>query len=231
MSIVQNVRAHVSTGPVQLFDATASQFRVGIRRDNRVRRVCEWCVAFALTVAVSPVLLILALLVRTTSGGPVIFRQERVGRGGHAFSIFKFRTMVVDAEQRAAALFSSANQASGPLSKLHLDPRVTPVGRWMRRMSLDELPQLLNVLNGSMSLIGPRPALPSEVVQFADYEHLRHAVRPGMTGLAQVSGRSNLDWNDAVLLDLDYALNRSIWLDLRILLRTVPAVLHSRGAY
>jgi exopolysaccharide biosynthesis polyprenyl glycosylphosphotransferase len=177
-----------------------------------------------------PVLLGVALLVRATSRGPVLFRQVRVGRDGREFRIFKFRSMYVDAEARLAEL-RHLNEHDGVLFKMRDDPRVTPVGRWLRRFSLDELPQLLNVLAGRMSLVGPRPPLPAEVAAYAADVRRRLAVKPGMTGLWQVSGRSDLSWEEAVRLDLRYVENWSLSLDLVILLRTMTAVFRSSGAY
>jgi exopolysaccharide biosynthesis polyprenyl glycosylphosphotransferase len=186
--------------------------------------------ALALLILLGPVLLGVALCVRLTSRGPVVFRQVRVGRDGSEFRIFKFRSMYVDAEARLAEL-RHLNEHEGVLFKIRDDPRVTPVGRWLRRFSLDELPQLLNVIAGQMSLVGPRPPLPSEVAAYADDVRRRLAVKPGMTGLWQVSGRSDLPWEEAVRLDLRYVENWSLSLDLVILLRTMTAVVRSSGAY
>ncbi len=186
--------------------------------------------ALALLIAFGPLLLGVALCVRATSRGPVLFRQVRVGRDGRLFRIFKFRSMYVDAEARLAEL-RHLNEHDGVLFKMRDDPRVTRVGRWLRRFSLDELPQLLNVLLGQMSLVGPRPPLPSEVAVYADDVRRRLAVKPGMTGLWQVSGRSDLPWEEAVRLDLRYVENWSLSLDLVILLRTMTAVVRSSGAY
>ncbi|WP_175472388.1 sugar transferase [Curtobacterium sp. MCBA15_009] len=178
----------------------------------------------------APLLGVVALAVRLDDGGPVFFRQVRVGRGGAAFSILKFRTMCVDAEARMAAL-QSENEGAGPLFKMKDDPRVTRVGAFLRRTSLDELPQLWNVLTGSMSLVGPRPALPREVALYEDFADRRLLVTPGITGLWQVSGRSDLDWAEGVRLDLHYVENWSFLHDLVILARTIPSVLRSHGAY
>jgi exopolysaccharide biosynthesis polyprenyl glycosylphosphotransferase len=183
-----------------------------------------------LLVLFGPVLLGVALCVRLTSRGPVLFRQVRVGRDGREFRIFKFRSMYVDAEARLAEL-RHLNEHDGVLFKIRDDPRVTPVGRWLRRFSLDELPQLLNVAAGQMSLVGPRPPLPVEVAAYATDVRRRLAVKPGMTGLWQVSGRSDLPWEEAVRLDLRYVENWSLSLDLVILLRTMTAVVRSSGAY
>jgi exopolysaccharide biosynthesis polyprenyl glycosylphosphotransferase len=187
-------------------------------------------VAAAALLLLAPVLLALALAVRLDSPGPVLFRQERVGINGSTFTMVKFRSMVVDAEQRLDVLRSS-NISDGLLFKLRDDPRVTRVGRWLRRLSLDELPQLLNVLAGSMSLVGPRPPLPSEVAAYDSSVRRRLLVKPGLTGLWQVSGRSDLPWDEAVRLDLRYVENWSLALDLLILWRTGRAVLGRSGAY
>lgn len=186
--------------------------------------------ALALLMIFGPLLLTVALCVRCTSRGPVLFRQVRVGRDGRQFRIFKFRSMYVDAEARLAEL-RHLNEHDGVLFKIRDDPRVTRVGRYLRRFSLDELPQLLNVLLGQMSLVGPRPPLPSEVAVYADDVRRRLAVKPGMTGLWQVSGRSDLPWEEAVRLDLRYVENWTLSLDLVILLRTMTAVVRSSGAY
>ncbi len=177
-----------------------------------------------------PVLLAVALSVRLTGGGPVLFRRVRVGRDGREFRIFTFRSMYVDAEARLAEL-RHLNEHDGVLFKIRDDPRVTGVGRWLRRFSLDELPQLLNVVSGQMSLVGPRPPLPQEVAAHADDVRRRLAVKPGMTGLWQVSGRSDLPCEEGVRLDLRDVENWSSSLDLVILLRTMIAVVRSSGAY
>jgi exopolysaccharide biosynthesis polyprenyl glycosylphosphotransferase len=195
-----------------------------------VKELVDRVGALLLLILLGPVLLSVALCVGLTSRGPVLFRQVRVGRDGRLFRIFKFRSMYVDAEARLAEL-RHLNEHDGVLFKIRDDPRVTPVGRWLRRLSLDELPQLLNVLSGRMSLVGPRPPLPTEAAAYADDVRRRLAVKPGMTGLWQVSGRSDLSWEEAVRLDLRYVENWSLSLDLVILLRTVTAVVRSSGAY
>jgi exopolysaccharide biosynthesis polyprenyl glycosylphosphotransferase len=181
-------------------------------------------VAFVL--AVVP-LLVIALVVRLTSEGPAFFHQTRVKRGGREFRLWKFRTMVLGAE----SMEMSANDVDGLLFKLRRDPRVTPVGRFLRRWSLDEVPQLWTVVKGDMSLVGPRPPVPSEVAQYGDDVRRRLLVKPGLTGLWQVSGRSDLPWEECVRLDLRYVENWSVSLDLLILARTLVAVLRGRGAY
>ena len=185
--------------------------------------------ALLLLLVLSPLLLAAAVAVRFTSPGPVFFRQSRLGHGGYDFRVLKFRTMVVGAEAARAALVP-ANDADGKLFKLQQDPRVTRVGRVLRRLSIDELPQLINVLAGQMSLVGPRP-LPESLEAFAAHERRRMLVKPGMTGLWQVSGRSDLDWEESVRLDLYYVENWSLSLDVLILARTVAVVLRGNGAY
>jgi len=186
----------------------------------------------ALTVVLCglPVFVGLALAVRLTSRGPAIFKQTRVGQGGREFTMFKFRSMYVDADARLAELQAS-NEGAGVLFKMKDDPRVTKVGKILRKYSLDELPQLFNVLGGTMSLVGPRPPLPKEVAAYEKDVHRRLMVKPGLTGLWQVSGRSDLDWDEAVRLDLRYVENWSLAMDIIILWRTVFAVLKHEGAY
>ncbi len=182
-------------------------------------------------VLISPFLAAIALAVKLDDRrGPVIFRQQRVGIDGKPFTMYKFRSMVADAEQRLAQL-RAKNQGAGPLFKMEHDPRITRIGRFLRKYSLDELPQLFNVLLGSMSLVGPRPPLQSEVDEYAEDIRRRLKVIPGLTGLWQVSGRSMLSWEDSVRLDLRYVENWSMLLDLQILWKTVFAVLAKQGAY
>ncbi len=192
--------------------------------------VLDRALAAALLVANLPLMLVIALAVRSTSPGPVLFRQERIGVGGKPFRMLKFRSMVVDAEQRRSAL-GGHNEADGLLFKIRDDPRVTRVGAVIRRYSLDELPQLWNVLRGEMSLVGPRPPLPTEVAAYDGDAYRRLRVRPGMTGLWQVSGRSDLSWEESLRLDLRYVDNWSLALDLQILWRTWRAVFGRAGAY
>ncbi|WP_316741045.1 sugar transferase [Streptomyces sp. MK7] len=183
-------------------------------------------------VVLAPLFAALAVAVRCTSPGPVFHRQIRCGLDGRPFTMWKFRTMVVDAEARRAELsHSGANQHDGHMFKMRRDPRVTPLGAVLRRLSLDELPQLLNVLRGDMSLIGPRPPLPDEVARYTRTELRRLAVKPGMTGLWQVSGRSDLSWDETVSLDLWYVDNWSVATDVEIMTRTLRAVVDGRGAY
>jgi len=181
-------------------------------------------------IALSPLLLLVAAAVRLTSKGPVFHRQIRQGRHNHPFVMWKFRTMVVDAERHKARL-AATNENDGPMFKMRRDPRVTRLGRLLRRSSLDELPQLVNVLKGDMSLVGPRPPLPDEVSRYDERELRRLAVKPGLTGLWQVSGRSDLSWQDTVSLDLWYVDNWSVATDMGLMARTLRAVTDGRGAY
>lgn len=196
------------------------------------KRAFDLGAALVITIALLPVLIAVAIVVKVTSPGPVLFRQRRVGFEGRPFSMLKFRTMVVDAEARLAELQAAQRDAGNlVLFKMKDDPRVTPAGRVLRRFSLDELPQLFNVLAGSMSLVGPRPPLEREVAIYERHVHRRFFVKPGITGLWQVSGRSNLSWEESVRLDLYYVENWSMTGDLIILWRTLRAVLRSEGAF
>jgi exopolysaccharide biosynthesis polyprenyl glycosylphosphotransferase len=183
-----------------------------------------------LLLAFAPVFLVATLRIRAHDRGPALFRQTRIGRDGREFACLKFRTMVQDAEEKLATLHREQGYEAG-LFKMEDDPRITRPGRWLRRFSLDELPQLVNVLRGEMSLVGPRPPLPLEVARYDIDTHRRLRVRPGMTGLWQVSGRSDLSWSEAVRLDLYYVDNWSMLQDLSILSKTFGAVFGTRGAY
>ncbi|MFN0066383.1 MAG: sugar transferase [Limisphaerales bacterium] len=198
---------------------------------THVKGLLDFVGAAFLVALLGPVMLLTALAVRFTSAGPVLFRQQRSGLNGHPFTMLKFRTMDTDAEQRKQEL-AALNEMSGPVFKVTNDPRITPVGRILRKWSMDELPQLLNVLRGEMSLVGPRPLPVDETRRFEDMAYRRRlSVKPGLTCLWQISGRNDVkDFNDWVRLDLEYIDNWSIWLDLRILLRTVPVVLFGTGA-
>ncbi|MEM7799872.1 MAG: sugar transferase [Chloroflexota bacterium] len=197
---------------------------------RNLKRIFDFSVAGLALIALSPIMLIVALLVKLTSPGPIFFKQERVGKWGKTFYCFKFRSMYIDAEERKKELMKY-NEADGPVFKMKNDPRVTSIGRFIRKTSLDELPQLINVIRGEMSLVGPRPAVPTEVDQYDFHTLGRLDAIPGITGLQQVSGRSNLDFTRWVELDLQYIEEQSLWTDIKILLKTIPAVLFSRGAY
>jgi exopolysaccharide biosynthesis polyprenyl glycosylphosphotransferase len=198
----------------------------------------EWVLKRGFDLAVSlfvlviglPLWLLIALCVTLTSPGPILYHDRRVGLGEREFDMLKFRTMYADAAEHQPYL-EEANEASGPLFKIRRDPRVTPFGAALRRFSFDEVPQLLNVLRGEMSLVGPRPLPLRDYAQLEDWHRKRYNVLPGITGLWQISGRSNLSFDDLVRLDFYYLENWSLWLDISILLKTLPAVLVARGAY
>jgi exopolysaccharide biosynthesis polyprenyl glycosylphosphotransferase len=188
------------------------------------------CAAAAALVMLAPVMVALAVAVWLQDRGPALFTQIRVGKDGHSFRMYKFRTMVVDAEKRRMELLDN-NDSDGVLFKLRRDPRVTAVGAHLRRLSLDELPQLFNVFLGHMSLVGPRPALPDEAAVYAEHVRRRLVVKPGLTGLWQVNGRSDLSWEESVRLDLRYVENWSFALDLQILWKTISVMVRGSGAY
>lgn len=196
-----------------------------------VKQLLDFFGALVLILMLSPVFAVVAVLIRLTSPGPVFFRQQRSGLNGHPFTIFKFRTMVTNAEQIKHEL-EALNEMSGPVFKVTDDPRITRLGKFLRKYSIDELPQLFNVVRGEMSLVGPRPLPVDEVKRFDDLAHRRRlSVRPGITCLWQVSGRNNVkDFKDWVRLDLEYIDNWSLWLDIKILFRTVPVVIVGTGA-
>lgn len=194
------------------------------------KRVFDVIGATILLLLGAPLLLTIAALVRLTSKGPALYVQERIGRDGQPFNFYKFRSMHTQAHDVRVAL-EADNEATGPVFKIKHDPRITPVGRILRKLSLDELPQLVNVLTGSMSLVGPRPPLREEVAAYSTYERQRLMVTPGLTCIWQVSGRSDIGFDEWVAMDLAYIRQWSLWLDLQILVRTLPAVVTGRGAY
>lgn len=195
-----------------------------------VKRTFDLLLTFAGGLLLSPFLLAIAIAIKLDSPGPVFYAQERVGKNGKLFRCFKFRSMVENADQMVHDL-AALNEASGPLFKVRSDPRRTRVGRFLRRYSIDELPQLWNVVRGEMSIVGPRPNLPEEVAQYDEWHRKRLLASPGVTGLWQVSGRSDLTFDEMVLLDIYYVENWNILLDINILFRSIPAVLRARGAY
>jgi exopolysaccharide biosynthesis polyprenyl glycosylphosphotransferase len=195
-----------------------------------VKRVIDLLGSIAALVVLSPVCALTTILVKTTSKGPVFFTQQRVGLNGRTFTLYKFRSMYQDAEARRESL-ANLNEMSGPVFKIKEDPRITPVGKWMRRFSIDELPQFLNVLAGDMSLVGPRPPIPAEVKKYERWQRRRLSMKPGITCLWQVSGRNTIDFEDWMRLDLAYIDTWSLRLDVQILLRTVPVVLTAKGAH
>jgi len=229
-SLVEVAGPRLSIRPVSglpLLQVEQPQFAGGRRI---VKSTFDRTIALCSVVLLSPVLLAIALAVRLTSRGPAFFTQQRIGRDGAPFTMVKFRSMVVDAEQRREELVAESDR-DGLMFKMHADPRVTRVGAMLRRYSLDELPQLFNVMGGSMSLVGPRPPLPEEVERYGDDVRRRLLVKPGVTGLWQVSGRADLSWEESVRLDLRYVDNWSLAADLLILWKTARAVVRASGAY
>jgi exopolysaccharide biosynthesis polyprenyl glycosylphosphotransferase len=197
---------------------------------NSLKRLLDIVVSGMALVATSPIFLVTAIAVKLDSPGPVFFKQTRVGKWGVTFGCYKFRSMYIDAEKRKMELIVQ-NEADGPIFKIRHDPRITRVGRIIRKLSIDELPQLINVLRGEMSLVGPRPALPHEVARY-EFDQLRRLdAMPGITGLQQVSGRSDLSFKRWVELDIQYIAEQSFIKDVEILLKTLPAVITGRGAY
>ena len=219
-----------TAAPAELAAEPMPQPARAVSADAALRRALDVLVAAAALLLLLPLLLVVALLIRLDSPGPVLFVQTRVGKHGHPFPVFKFRSMFTDAEDRLSSVLD-ANERSGPVFKMRHDPRITRVGRPLRRCSLDEVPQLLNVLRGEMSLVGPRPALPREVALYTPAQAGRLSVTPGLTGLWQVSGRASLSFERSIELDLEYVRRQSLALNVVLILRTIPAVLTGHGAY
>ncbi len=194
------------------------------------KRAFDLVVGSAILLLLLPVIPLIALMIRLDSPGPVFYRQRRVGQGGTEFDFYKFRSMYVDADRRLEEL-RERNETDGPVFKMRNDPRVTSVGRFLRRSSLDEIPQIFNVLRGDMSIVGPRPALPHEVAQYRPWHRRRLEVKPGITCLWQIAGRSHIGFEEWMRLDMEYLKTRSFLTDLRIFVQTIPAVIARRGAY
>lgn len=210
-----------------LFRPAASTYN-NPRYPEVAKRTLDVILAVILLAVFSPIMLIILVILSVTTRGKPIYKQVRVGKGGRRFVLYKFRTMVQNAEQIQSLV---RNELDGPVFKNRRDPRVTRFGRLLRKLSLDELPQLINVLKGDMSIVGPRPPVPREVSQYTPYQMRRLAVKPGLTGLWQISGRADLPFERWVELDLDYIRRSSLWFDLCIILRTPWAMLSGRGAY
>lgn len=206
-------------------------WQVTVILSHGIKRFLGIVLSLAALIVLAPLFLILIVLIKLTSPGPVFFVQIRVGQYGRNFCFYKFRSMYVDAEARKKELLSQNQSKDGVIFKMKNDPRITPIGRILRKTSMDELPQFLNVLFGDMSLVGPRPPVPSEVAEYSIEARKRLNVRPGLTCLWQVSGRSDIPFNEQVSLDKQYISSRGLMSDLWILLRTVPAILSGKGAY
>jgi exopolysaccharide biosynthesis polyprenyl glycosylphosphotransferase len=194
------------------------------------KRMIDVVGALLSLIVLSPLMALVAIVIKLESRGPVLYRSTRIGKDGRPFTFLKFRSMVDGADQHRDTL-SHLNEMDGPTFKICRDPRVTRIGRFLRATSVDEIPQFLNVLRGEMSLVGPRPPIPEEVAQYEPWQYRRLDVRPGITCLWQISGRSTLSFKEWMRLDLEYIKHQSFWLDMRILLRTIPAVLSREGAY
>lgn len=211
-----------------------------IERENEVsiklsfyevtKRLIDVVCSFIGIIVLSPLFVIIAIIIKTTSKGPVFFSQKRVGRYGKTFDIYKFRSMVINAEELKEKL-EKQNEMSGPMFKMKDDPRITKVGKFIRKTSIDELPQLWNVLKGDMSLVGPRPSLPKEVAQFENWMYKRLDVKPGLTCYWQVSGRNNIDFEDWMKLDVKYVEERNFWIDIKLIFKTVGVLFGDKNAH
>ena len=195
-----------------------------------IKRLIDITCSFVGILVLSPLFIIIAIIIKFTSKGPVFFSQKRVGRNGKEFDMYKFRSMVVNAEELKEKL-AAQNEMSGPMFKMKDDPRVTKVGKFIRKTSIDELPQLWNILKGDMSLVGPRPSLPKEVAQFEDWMHKRLDVKPGLTCYWQVSGRNNIDFEDWMKLDVKYVKERNLWIDIKLIFKTVGVLFGDKNAH
>lgn len=195
-----------------------------------IKRLIDVVCSFLGVLVLSPLFIIIAIIIKTTSKGPVFFSQKRVGKNGKEFEMYKFRSMVVNAEELKEKL-AAQNEMSGPMFKMKDDPRVTKVGKFIRKTSIDELPQLWNVLKGDMSLVGPRPSLPKEVAQFEEWMYRRLEVKPGLTCYWQVSGRNNIDFEDWMKLDIKYVDERSSWIDIKLIFKTVGVLFGDKNAH
>ena len=196
-----------------------------------LKRILDALAAGCALILLSPLFLLTMILIKLEDGGPLFFKQTRVGLKGRPFSMWKFRSMVVNADSLKDKLLQQNQMEGGVLFKMKNDPRITKIGKWIRKFSIDELPQLANVLNGEMSLVGPRPPVPREVAEYKVEELQRLIVKPGLTCFWQVGGRSNIDFTGQVQLDIQYIRSESVWLDLKLLLMTIPAILFGTGAY
>jgi exopolysaccharide production protein ExoY len=220
--------------PVAEAGGNTDQLRLGRSLDQGMTRLFDISASFALLLFLAPLMIVVATLIVVTNPGPVIFGHKRLGRNGRTFHCLKFRSMVTDSQERLAQLLASDPEARREWErdhKLKNDPRITPIGAFLRKSSLDELPQLFNVLRGDMSLVGPRPIVLDEVRRYGRYFSHYAQVRPGITGLWQISGRNNTTYRRRVALDVAYSRSRSLPLNLKILFMTVPSVLLAKGSY
>lgn len=196
-----------------------------------IKRIFDIVASFAALLILSPLFLVIAILIKLEDPkGPVFYSQFRVGRNGKKFRMYKFRSMCVDADKKLKDLLAK-NEVEGAMFKMKDDPRITRVGKWIRKTSVDELPQLWNVLHGDMALVGPRPPLPRETATYSEYDKQRLYVQPGCTGLWQVSGRNDVGFHEMVALDIQYIKTRNLWVDIKIMFKTVGIMIHPNGAY
>lgn len=196
-----------------------------------IKRIFDIVASFAALLILSPLFLVIAILIKLEDPrGPVFYSQFRVGRNGKKFRMYKFRSMCVDADKKLKDLLAK-NEVEGAMFKMKDDPRITRVGKWIRKTSVDELPQLWNVLHGDMALVGPRPPLPRETATYSEYDKQRLYVQPGCTGLWQVSGRNDVGFHEMVALDIQYIKTRNLWVDIKIMFKTVEIMIHPNGAY
>ena len=207
-----------------------NEFENRVKFYEGLKRLVDVLGAFTGLLMLSPLIVIVSLIVKFTSKGPVFFSQKRVGRNGKTFDMYKFRSMVVNAEELKEKL-AAQNEMSGPMFKMKDDPRVTKVGKFIRKTSIDELPQLWNILKGDMSLVGPRPSLPKEVAQFEDWMYKRLEVKPGLTCYWQVSGRNNIDFEDWMKLDIRYVEEKNLWIDIKLIFKTVGVLFGDKNAH
>ncbi|MCD6595880.1 sugar transferase [bacterium] len=224
------LRGHITVEEIGELRATAFADLALKSWQKIVKRIIDISISTISIILFLPIIITVAFAIKLTSEGSVFFRQERIGRNGRKFKMMKFRSMYNDAEKRLKK-YLDKNEASGPIFKIKHDPRITPIGKFLRRFSIDELPQIFNVFAGQMSLVGPRPPLEREIIKYKNWQLKRIDVTPGMTGLWQVSGRSDLPFDKMAELDIYYIEHWSIWMDIKILFKTIPAVLSGRGAY
>lgn len=231
ISVMQTVTEKTSTsdtGDVTWLNQDKINAQVGYLF---IKRIFDIVASFAALLILSPLFLVIAILIKLEDPqGPVFYSQIRVGRNGKKFRMYKFRSMCVDADKKLKDLLAK-NEVEGAMFKMKDDPRITRVGKWIRKTSVDELPQLWNVLHGDMALVGPRPPLPRETATYSEYDKQRLYVQPGCTGLWQVSGRNDVGFHEMVALDIQYIKSRNLWVDVKIMFKTVGIMIHPNGAY